>query len=106
MTFRLWRCLNVTSKRLHKRMQTHTGCIYLAFLQCVSSNVPSIRLYEKMHSHTVCICFACVVCLCLNFYLGQYLPLYHQQDFDPTLQERWMFDLSTSDFPQALILSN
>ena len=37
-------------------MQSHTGCMCLAFLHCVSSNVSSNGLYERIHSYIDCIC--------------------------------------------------
>ena len=48
--------LNVSSNRLHQKMQSHIGCICLTFLHCVFSNVSSNCLHQKMHSHIGCIC--------------------------------------------------
>ena len=39
-------------------MQSHIGCICLAFLQCVFSKVSSNCLPERMQSHIGCICLA------------------------------------------------
>ena len=56
MTF--LRCVfsNVSSKNLHKRMQSHIGCICWTFCHCVFSNVSSNCLPEKRHSHIGCTC--------------------------------------------------
>ena len=42
-------------ENLDQSMQSHIGCICLAFLHCVFSNVPSNCLPAKMHSHIGCI---------------------------------------------------
>ena len=47
---------NVSSKHLHRKMQTHIGCICWTFLYCVFSNDPLKSLHEMMQSHIDCIC--------------------------------------------------
>ena len=57
---------NVSSKRLHKRMHNHTGCICLTFLHCAFSNELSKRLHGRMHNHTGCICLIFPHCVFSN----------------------------------------
>ena len=47
---------NVSSNGLPERMHNHIGCIFLAFLHCAFSNVPSKCLPHRMQSHIGCIC--------------------------------------------------
>ena len=39
---------------LDQSMQSHTACTCLSFLRCAFSNVSSKRLNKRMHSHTGC----------------------------------------------------
>ena len=85
----------VSSVHLHKRMHSHTGCIWLAlfhsvfsnassnclpesiqshigytcltFLQCVFSNVSLICLLERLFSHIDCTCLTFLHFLALSF---------------------------------------
>ena len=47
-------------------MHSHTGCIYLAFRRCVSSNDSLICLPQRMHSRIGCICLAFLHCVFSN----------------------------------------
>ena len=47
-------------------MQSHIGCICLAFLHCVFSNVSSNGLYRRMHNHIGCICLSFLHCVFSN----------------------------------------
>ena len=53
---------NEPSKRLHKRMHNHIGCICLTFLQCAFLNESSNCLSDKMQSHIGCICLTFLQC--------------------------------------------
>ena len=95
---------NVSSKRLHRRMHNHTGCICLTFLHCGFSNVSSNRLSDMMQNHTGCIClsflyyvisndlhfwmYTCIGCTFLTSHLVHYLPhsykLQHLHSLQPT----------------------
>ena len=57
---------NVSSKRLHKRIQSHIGCICSTFLHCAFSNVSSAHLHNRMHSHIGCICLTFLHCAFSN----------------------------------------
>ena len=48
-------------------MQSHIGCICLAFLHCVFSNGSSNGLPGRMHTHTGCICSTFLHCVLSNF---------------------------------------
>ena len=54
------RCVfsKVSSNCIHVRMQIYIGCNYLTFLQCAFSNVSSNHLPYRKHSHNRCICLA------------------------------------------------
>ena len=57
---------SVSSKRLHKRMQSHIGCICLIFLHCEFSNGSSNDQPEKRHSHIGCISLTFLQCMFSN----------------------------------------
>merc|ERR1719209_2049815 len=57
---------NASSNCLPESMHSHTGCIYLTFLNCALSNASSNCLPESMHSHTGCIYLTFLNCALSN----------------------------------------
>ena len=57
---------NGPSRRLHKKMQSHIGCICLNFPHCGFSNAFSKDLYERMHSHIGCTYLTLLHCVFSN----------------------------------------
>ena len=69
---------NVSSKRVHRMMQSHIGCICLTFLRCVFSNVSSNFRQMKMYIHIGYICLISIVSRC-----GHLLAKYSKQHLEP-----------------------